>query len=320
MKSQDSKSEQFLRLLRAIAYPNVGSFTASKFDYLFTIKETRHFFDWLLTEVTDECHLTREQLAEFQLRAAKGQVIWDLSRLEDLNSMMDEQQQHHEDDENHGDTVEQKIEALRKDVEQKEAQLKLLTAQQEFSKFSTRSLTEQLAQSKQRQQACAVTAHRLAEKEALLKSSVKQMNQQLSRLFTEFQIKFGDEDKLAQIVCPGGGHDELMMSSSPAESLSSGTGEPSAYENYLSLERSVANKIRSLSFIEIDCVGFKNEMSRMKLNEFNSLDMNEFEQRNAAGRPLNQRKKSLFEWLSNEITDNHKTEDIEKILKLIAKK
>jgi hypothetical protein len=302
----ESKSEQFLRLLKEVSYPNVAAFSAKNFDYLFGIRETRPFFDWFLANVTDECYLTREELAEFQLRAAKGQVIWDLARLEDLSDLMHNQKAEtgpEEDEciEESADSVEQRIEILKRDMQFKENQLKLMSGQCEFNQFSIQNLSEHLASAKQKQNASQIAMHKLAEKEALLKSAIKQTNQNLGRLFAEFQVKFGDEEKLNNIV-----------TSSTSSGNDGSAARDTPYEGYLNLEKSLAAKIKALAFIEIDCVSFRSETNRRKLNEFNSLSLDRNE--------LSEKDKELIEWVSNAMNDTTKQNNIEKILKLCFKK
>ncbi len=306
---EESKSEQFLRLLRDVSYPNVASFGTKNFDYLFGIRETRPFFDWFLAHVSDACYLSREELAEFQLRAAKGQVIWDLGRLENINNLMhssnnskqDATAYNEEDElEENAESVEHRIEILKRDVQYKESQLKLMSEQCEFNQFSMRNLNEHLASVKQKQAASVMATQKLAEKEVHLKSAIKQTNQSLNRLFTEFQVKFGDEEKLNQI-----------------DGTTNSSSRDSAYESYLNSEKSLASKIKALAFIEIDCVSFKSETNRKKLSEFNSLDLN-LDNNSRSG--LSEKDKALIEWVSNEMNETGKQDNIEKILKLIFRK
>ena len=307
-----SKPEKFIDILRKISFPNQSLLNEKKIAYIFEIPETKIFFDWFMSHVDQECFLTRNEIDRFRCLDAKGQVIWDLNRLENINSLVSLSKSNNQ--ENEGDmyeeaqaredesTTDESIESLRRDIEHKEYQLKLLESELEFDHFATLSLSENLTSSKQKKHEIVSIVQKLIEKETFVKNSTRSVNQNLNRLFTEFQVKFGDEDKLAQLVCT------TMGGSNSYEG-------DSVYENYLAAERVILNKVKSLSFVEVDCASYsRKKANKQKPSEFNSIRIDtecDF---------LHQSEKSIIDWISADTTDYKENENNENILKLFVKK
>lgn len=248
------KSEKFYKLLASTNFAQLSSFTPKKFEYLFNIPDTKIFFDWLVTNVNEDCYLSASQLNEFIQRADKGQIIWDLNKLESLTSLIGKQDERLV---NSGETKSDMddSETIRRRIEFKEKQLEAMSKQYEIAQFTNSTLSEQMFNLKQKQEVNSKLIHSVSEKESKFKNVSRATSQSMSRLSSEFQIKFGDEDKLNSLLSSGIG----------CSSIESGDY---SYESYLNTEKSLIEKIKSLAFVEIDCVDFKNSHENMTFSEF----------------------------------------------------
>lgn len=271
----ENKSERFYSLLKNIGFQNINSFSANNFDYLFGISETKLFFDWFLNNVNENCYLSAEELQEFSVKASKGQVIWDLNRLDDMYNLINLKQEDKEqrskfksnktlldklyDDENDFDdnldldfnaeednlTLDN-IELIKRDIEAKDREIKLLQERFEFNKFCQKKFNDNLKISKTKYEREDILSSKLDEKENYIRNSTKLVNQSLNKSYVEFQTKLGDEEKLNQANL----YEEELPN----------------LDNYINLEKNVLNTINKFMYLELDCSDLKSLGNHIDLN------------------------------------------------------
>jgi hypothetical protein len=308
-----SKSEQFFQLLKNVQFPHVHSFNASKFDYLFDIPETKQFFDWFLLNINENCFLSKQELDEFCVKASKGQIIWNLGKLSEINNLMNSKMSLENAQNNKEDISADccsSLESLKRDLKFKEQELKHLSEQYELSQYVNMNLSENLFELKNRQALHSNQIQKLNEKESLVKNSCKMLNQNLSKSFIEFQMKFGqnsEEDNNNR-------QQQQQQNSSVYDNNNTNAINDSLLENYLTSEKSLLAKLQTLSVVEIDCVSFRNKFNKEKLDQLIASDF-DFDKKTFKCSEM-----ELINWIMNEMNKSKENKNIEETIKLIAQK
>jgi hypothetical protein len=230
-----TKSEKLYRILQHLKYPEIGSFGPKNLDYLFQIPDVHRFFDWFMDHATDNCRLTQAELDELVLNTSKGQAIWDLQTLDEMNQLINitnnDKLVIEEGIDQFDDDPEVLEQILRRETQMMEQELELSKLNINLKK----KCEDKLVRFKKTEANRESLASRLNEKENVLKGSLKLTSQNLQRSAIEFQTKFGDEYRLTS----------LLLANSEA------TFEQSdIIDTYILNERKLCKQLIELSFIE----------------------------------------------------------------------
>jgi hypothetical protein len=281
----EKKSEILLNILKSTGFKDCYQLSPRSFEYVFGIPEVSQFFDWFVENVNENCHLRHDEVNEFKQILAKGHVIMDLERLENIQKLINLNKQREDfvsngdlRGHNNDDNLET-IEDLERENYLNELEIEMLTKKLDKQKFMQRKMNENLKILKHKEDMELNKIAMLKEKLAITKSNIKHMNQTLSKSLIEFQTIFNDEEKINSFFF-GDLKDEL------------------SFNNYLSTEKTIINYIKVLKDYEYDY------SNMMELDMFNCLnDLNE----------LNIQKMELGQ---NEKDNEY--ERIKKILKLMV--
>ena len=276
MEARHTQGERFFDIIKNTGFADTRKLSAKNFEYLFTIPDTGDFFRWFLTNVDETCVLTQEELEKFRQKAAQNQVIYDLDRLDELNTVInpsastsiDSNSKNYFDklldrldDTNIVESTKTElddtddVEKIRRELEMQEKQLQNLDKQLARHKIRKKSLSDKLiAQKAKKNLEESLKCEWNAEFENLKRQS-KQSNQNLNKVLHEFQAKFGDDDSLVR-------NNNLFNASDPSVE--------SRVNEYVHSERDLLKRIRELMNSEIDIGDLDKNGSATDLNNCKS--------------------------------------------------
>ncbi|RNA41181.1 hypothetical protein BpHYR1_036764 [Brachionus plicatilis] len=242
----ESKSEKLCNLLKNCNYPS--KLNPNNLNYLFEFPDLKPFFEKFFSQINESCYQSREKLNAFGSKVAKGQVIYDLKKLQEMHKLLNLEQDYRLKMNSANSSDEFDIEnctdptVLRKKIQLLEGEVRLKRRREKFNSFSDKKFTDNLKELRMREEAeCRINA-KLDEKEAFIKNSLKASNQSLNKSFIELKAKLGDEDRLQEL---GPNQDSEKI------------------ENYLVKENSFLNLVKKLMNLEIDCTNLNNLESKL---------------------------------------------------------
>ena len=274
MESKESQGEKFFNILKKTGYTGCEKLSAKNFEYLFSIPDTSAFFNWFVNNVDENCLLTKEELERFNQKVANNQVIYDLDRLEGLNNVINpniaqnsdklssSSKNHLEklaeklnDDEREEKNVENDVEAMKREIEYQERELKTLNKQIEFQSFQKKQLSEKLLSHKAKKSANEILKDETTNDFENIKKASKQSLQSLNKNLYEFQVLFGDDDKLVK-----------------ENNLFNLNEEDACVKEYVNEERDLLKSAQTIIDIEVDVdnlANFPSNKGHVEVNESN---------------------------------------------------
>ncbi|CAF0862286.1 unnamed protein product [Brachionus calyciflorus] len=300
---EQNKSDKLYSLLKHWNFPDIATINPNSLDYLFDIPDTRPFFDWFFANVTESCYIPKSKLEAFDVKASKGQVIYDLDKLEEMNRLMnlkrdnqeiktknlreilnnsecrDELESYEFDFEKCND-----IELLKKEIEKTEKEVQFQKRKHEFNKFCQKKFNDDLKETKIREESESRLQAKLEEKENYLKNSSKMINQNLNKTFIEFQAKLSDEERLNCLI--------------------SNEEEIGEIDNYIVKEKAFLNTIKNLMNLELDCTDLKNLKGKLESDKIDSKEPTEKELLNQKQFQIIMKKKfpkAMDEWIHSKV-------------------
>ena len=265
----ETKGEKFYNILKSLGCSETERSTPQNFQYLFDLKETKDFFEWFINNVDESCTLTQDELARFNEKLAKGQVVFDTDKLEKLNGLINSNQtdsdpklnklcvENLEEDDDYliqdfDDVDYNDAESLRRNNERMGKELEMLNKQIEMKKFCRNSLNQNLLSQNERKTSDDALRIELDEQIEAKKKNSKILNQDLNKTLIEFQSKLSDEEKLIK-------HNKFFSLQDP--------DVQSSLENYMANEQQLLNEINELMSLEIDLNSIKNLDKKLEKNE-----------------------------------------------------
>ena len=245
----ESKSEKFCNLLKKCNYPS--KLNPNSLNYLFEFPDLKPFFEKFFNQINETCYHSKEKLDAFRAKEAKGQVIYDLNRLQEMHKLLNLERDNRLKSTVGDSSDDFDIEkcndpaVLRKKIELLEREVELKRRREQFSSFCHKKFTDNLKDIKKKEEAeCRINA-KLDEKEIFIKNALKISNQSLNKSFIELKAKLGDEDRLNEF---GPLQDNHKL------------------ENYLTNESLSLNLAKKLMNLEIDCTDLNNLESKLNLD------------------------------------------------------
>ena len=123
--SSEEKAKAFVTIMKNSGFQdNINVYTIKS---LVEIPELKEFFEWFVLNVNENWVLTSEQKFWFKEKASKGQVIYDLERLEATNKMIAEDEMVNEFEiEMENESLEQELKMLNNEYKNKVFQRSIL--------------------------------------------------------------------------------------------------------------------------------------------------------------------------------------------------
>lgn len=176
---EKEKSIQFYNILKSLDFKWINNYSPKNFEYLFGINETKEFFDWFLENVNGDCTLSASELNEFEIKHSKSQIIYNIDKLKNLyNYTLNVKTTSSSSNNN---VVSNSVDALKKRIDQKEAELNQLNKKIEFRKQQKHYLINELNDLKSKKQSDK-QQYELNLKQIYYKNQFKQLNMQFKGL------------------------------------------------------------------------------------------------------------------------------------------
>jgi hypothetical protein len=217
MEAKETQGEKFFSILKKTGYAGREKLSAKNFEYLFSIPDTSAFFNWFIANVDENCVLAKEDLDKFNQKAANNQVIYDLDRLEGLNTLINSKINQSGDklssssknfyekladklnsDECQESSDESEIEAMKREIELQERELNILNKQIQFQRLQKRQLSEKLLMQKTKKSVNQGLSDETSSEFESIKKTSKQSLHNLNKNLCEFQALLGNDEKLAK--------------------------------------------------------------------------------------------------------------------------
>lgn len=293
------KSDKFLKILECLHYDKLESLSAHRLDFLFDMEETKSFFDWFLDNVDEDCYLSEQELNEFRLKMANGEVCWDLDKLEQINNLTNLQT-----DDQTTNLVASNVanglddeESLRRDNEIKQGLLEHLLEQQKQADFYLDKYTTMYMELNKKEQQNVKTSQGLDSKIGAFDTEVKFLNQQFEKAISEFQIHFNEENLIKCLMDESNCTDEQTTNFHCV--------------NYANLERALLEKMAGMLYTEPLEPATESEHQTAATSYF-AAKMDELK-----CIMKNRSKSSLHKWLDAKLSYEFARESIEEIKKIL---
>ena len=254
MEFKETQGEKFFNILKKTGYTGCEKLSPKNFEYLFSIPDTSAFFNWFINNVDENCLLNKEELEKFKQKVANNQVIYDLHRLEELNSIINpssvqngvtlnsssksylEKLSEKLNNEEFNETnVENDVDAMKREIEFQERELLTLNKEIEFQSFQKKKLSEKVLSQKAKKCSSENLRDETTNDFESVKKASKQSLQCLNKNLFEFQALFSDEEKLVK-----------------ENNLFNLKEEEGCVKTYVSGERDLLNTVQEIINTEID--------------------------------------------------------------------